>query len=81
MPFLRLFFRFKFALPTHFAASLVWRRGPRQGRGNGWFVLAVSSEQDTDDNNDEYKAFLLEVARKVIGDTPQNDGVIVIWEG
>ena len=44
-------------------------------------MLAVSSEQDTNDNNDEYKAFLLEVARKVIGDTPQNDGVIVIWEG
>ncbi len=51
------------------------------GRGNGWFVLAVSLEQGTDDNNDEYEAFLLEVACEVIGDTPQSDGIIVIWEG
>ena len=54
----------------------------RRGRGNGWFVLAVSSDQDTgDDNNNEYEAFLLEVACEVIGDTPQSDGIIVVHEG
>ena len=53
-----------------------------RGRGNGWFVLAVSSDQDTgDDNNNEYEAFLLEVACEVIGDTPQSDGIIVVHEG
>ena len=49
-----------------------------RGRGNGWFVLAVSTEQNTDDDDAEYDAFLLEVACKVIGDTPQSDVIIVI---
>jgi len=41
-------------------------------------VLAVCSDQD--DSND-YEAFLLEVACKVIGDTPQVDGIMVLREG
>jgi hypothetical protein len=53
----------------------------RRSRGNGWFVLVVSLEQDTDDNNNEYEAFSLEVACKVIKDTPQSDEIIVVWEG
>ena len=50
----------------------------RRGRNNGWFVLAACSDQD---NSDDYEAFLLEVACKVIGDTPQADGIMVIREG
>ena len=50
----------------------------RRGRNNGWFVLAVCS--DKDDSND-YEAFSLDVACKVIGDTPQADGIMVIREG
>ena len=50
----------------------------RRGRDNGWFVLAVSAEQNTDDDDAEYDAFSLEVACEVIGDTPQSDGIIVI---
>ncbi len=51
-----------------------------RGRGNGWFVLAVSAEQEqnTDNDNAEYDSFSLEVACEVIGDTPQSDGIIVI---
>ena len=48
------------------------------GRNNGWFVLAACSDQD---NSNDYEAFLLEVACKVIGDTPQADGIMVIREG
>jgi hypothetical protein len=50
----------------------------RRGRGNGWFVLGVSAEQNTDDDDAEYDAFSLEVTCEVIGDTPQSDGIIVI---
>ena len=50
----------------------------RRGRNNGWFVLAVSSDQD---DSDDCEAFSLEVACEVIGDTPQADGIMVIREG
>ena len=50
----------------------------RRGRNNGWFVLAVCLDQD-DSNGCE--AFLLEVACKVIRDTPQADGIMVLREG
>ena len=48
----------------------------RRGRNIGWFVLA----SDNDDSED-CEAFSLEVACKVIGDTPQANGIIVIREG
>ena len=41
-------------------------------------MLAVCSDQD-DSNN--YEAFSLEVACKVIGDTPQADGIMLLREG
>jgi hypothetical protein len=50
----------------------------RRGKNNGWFVLAVCSDQD---DSEDCEAFSLEVACEVIGDTPQADGIIVIREG
>lgn len=50
----------------------------RRGRNNGWFVLAICS--DNQDNSDDCEAFSLEVACEVIGDTPQADGIMVIRE-
>ena len=50
----------------------------RRGRNNGWFVLAVCLDQD---DSKDCEAFSLEVACKVIGDTPQADGIMVLWEG
>ena len=54
----------------------------RRGRGNGWFVLAVCSDLDQDDNedddNDNWEAFSLEVACDVIGDTPQAEGIVIV---
>ena len=41
-------------------------------------MLAACSDQD---NSNDYEAFLLEVACKVIGDIPQADGSMVIREG
>jgi len=41
-------------------------------------VLAVSLDQD---DSDDCEAFSLEVACKVIGDTPHADGIVVIREG
>ncbi len=50
----------------------------RRGRSNGWFVLAVCSDQD---DSEDCEAFSLEVACEVIGDTAQADGIRVIREG
>ena len=50
----------------------------RRGRNNGWFVLAVCSDQN---DSEDCEAFSLEVACEVIGDTPQADGIMVIREG
>jgi hypothetical protein len=46
-----------------------------RGRNNGWFVLALSSEDE------DCEAFSLELACEVIGDTPQANGIMVIREG
>ncbi len=50
----------------------------RRGRNNGWFVLAVCSDQN---DSKDCEAFSLEVACEVIEDTPQADGIMVIREG
>jgi hypothetical protein len=47
----------------------------RRGRGNGWFVIGVSAD-DEDDN----EPFALEIACQLIGETPQKDGVKVIHQ-
>ncbi len=47
----------------------------RQGRGNGWFLVDVCA--DDEDNN---KAFTLEIACELIGETTQRDGVQVIHQ-
>jgi len=51
----------------------------RRGRGNGWFVLGVSSDQL--DESDDCEAFSLEIACQLIGDTPQANGIMVIRQG
>ncbi len=48
----------------------------RQGRGNGWFLLAVSANDR--ENKEEMEAFLLELACELIGATPQKRGVWVV---
>jgi hypothetical protein len=48
------------------------------GRNNGWFVLAVCLDQNA---SKDCEAFLLEVGCEVIGDTPQADKIMAIWEG
>jgi hypothetical protein len=47
-----------------------------QGRGNGWFLLAVSV--DDKGNKEEMEAFLLELACELIGATMQKRGVWVV---
>jgi hypothetical protein len=47
-----------------------------QGRGNRWFLLAVSAG-DTG-NKEEMEAFSLELACELIGVTPQKSGVWVV---
>jgi hypothetical protein len=49
----------------------------RQGRGNGWFVLAISSD-DAGGEEENMEAFLLEVASDLIGSTEQTRGVRVV---
>ncbi len=44
-----------------------------RGRGNGWFLLGVCVKDGV-----ENEAFTLELACKMIGDTPQKDGVQVV---
>ena len=43
-----------------------------RGRGNGWHVLAASSD-------DNFEAFTLEIACVVIGETEQAAGIMVVW--
>jgi hypothetical protein len=43
------------------------------GRGNGWFLLGVCTENGVED-----EAFTLELACKLTRDTPQKDGVQVV---
>jgi hypothetical protein len=45
----------------------------RQGRGNGWFLLAVSANDEG--NKEEMEMFLLELACELIGATQQKRGV------
>ncbi len=49
----------------------------RQGRGNGWFVLAICSD-DAGGEDKNMEAFLLEVACELIGTTEQTRGVSVV---
>jgi hypothetical protein len=49
----------------------------RQGRGNGWFVLAISSD-DAGGKEENMEAFLLEVASDLIGSTQQTRSVRVV---
>ncbi len=44
-----------------------------RGRGNGWFLRGVCKEDGV-----EEEAFTLELACKMIGDTPQKDGIQVV---
>jgi hypothetical protein len=48
----------------------------RRGRGNGWFLLAMSVNDKG--NEEEMEAFLLELACELIGVTPQKRGVWVV---
>ncbi len=43
------------------------------GRENGWFLLGVCTEDGVED-----EAFVLELACKMIGETPQKDGIQVV---
>ena len=47
----------------------------RRGSGNGWFLLGVYAEDGVED-----EAFTLELACKMIGDTPQKDGIQVVHQ-
>ncbi len=47
----------------------------RWGRGNGWFLLRVCTEDGVED-----EAFTLELACEMIGDTPQKDGVQMVHQ-
>ena len=49
----------------------------RRGRGNGWFVLAVCSD-DAGGEEENMEAFSLEVACELIGTTEQTRGVSVV---
>jgi hypothetical protein len=48
----------------------------RQGRGNGWFLLAVSANDEG--NEEEMETFLLELACELIGATSHKRGVWVV---
>ena len=45
-----------------------------RGKGNGWFVLGVCSTNAVED-----EAFSLEIACELIGDTPQKEGIQVMF--
>ena len=50
-----------------------------RGRGNGWFLLGVSADGNSDvDDDDELEAFSLELANELIADTTQDVGVQVV---
>jgi hypothetical protein len=63
--------------PDSGKSFLIWEQNMefRRGRGNGWFL--VSDCADDEDNNE---AFSLEIACKLIGETPQRNGVQVIHQ-
>ncbi len=44
-----------------------------RGRGNGWFLFGVCAEDGVED-----EASTLELACKLIGDTPQKNGIQVV---
>ena len=64
-----------FCNPDSGRSFSVWEQNMefRQGRGNGWFVVAVSAD-DEEDN----EAFSLELACELIGETTHKAGVQVI---
>ncbi len=68
---------FVFHDPNTGKAFLIWEQNMefRWGRGNGWFLVGVCA--DDEDNNE---VFTLEIACKLIGETPQRDGVQVIHQ-
>ncbi len=49
----------------------------RRGKGNGWFVLAICSE-DAGGEEENMEAFSLEMACELIGTTEQTRGVRVV---
>jgi hypothetical protein len=49
----------------------------RRGRGNGWFLLGVSADDDGEDK-EQMEAFLIELACELIGLTRQKRGVKVV---
>ena len=49
----------------------------RRGRGNGWFLLGVSADDDGE-NEDQMEAFLLELACEFIEEITQKQGVKVV---
>ncbi len=53
----------------------IWQQNMEfcRGRGNGWFLLGICVEDGVED-----EAFTLELACKMIGDTPQKDGIQVV---
>jgi hypothetical protein len=50
----------------------------RRGRGNGWFVLAIHSDDVGGEDDNNMEAFSLEVACELIGTTEQTRGVRVV---
>jgi hypothetical protein len=53
----------------------IWQQNMESccGRGNEWFLLGVCTEDGVED-----EAFMLELACKMIGETPQKDGIPVV---
>jgi len=49
----------------------------RRGKGNGWFVLAIFSD-DAGGEEENVEAFFLEIACSLIGTTEQPRGVRVV---
>jgi hypothetical protein len=55
----------------------IWQQNMEfcRGRGNGWFLLGVCTKNGVED-----EGFTLELACKMIGDTPQKDGIQVVHQ-
>ncbi len=55
----------------------IWQQNMEfcHGRGNGWFLLGVCAKDGVED-----EGFTLELACKMIGDTPQKDGIQVVHQ-
>ncbi len=62
--------------PDSEKSFLIWEQNMEfcQGRGNGWFLVAVCADDDEDKN----EAFSLEIACELIAETPQKDGIQVV---